>query len=204
MPRSVNNFLEDVSADLTDPGFDVWSKSSLLGFVKDGLGLLIQHVPSQFTATTDITLVDGPTQTLPTNVIEFVRPVCNLTSGTTPGRTIRPVSMRALERSSPTWRTATPAAVTRQIAYDPGTPDEFYVIPPGVAGEVIRIEAIVEPEDLDIDDNLPIDSRYTAALHSYVLFRAYSRDDDYANAGKATQYWAAFAQQIGMDDGANQ
>lgn len=200
MSKPTNDFLEEVARDLEDPAYDVWSKSDLLRFTIDGLGQLVKYLPDEFTEEVDVTLVSGAQQALPNNAVRLVRPLCNLEESV-PGRAIREVSMQALDRASPSWRSATPSATTRQICRDPRSQTTFYVSPPGVATNVVRLLCVVQPLELDIDDDLPVDQELFGPLAHYVMFRAYARDGDAAaQPARATAHYAAFLAGVGVEE----
>lgn len=201
MSKQVGDFLEDVAADLGDPNYEFWSKGDLLGFMIDGLGEMIPYTPDQFTHNVDVTLVDGAQQSMPLNAIDLITPVCNLV-GTVPDRAIRPVSLPALDRASPSWRTAAASATTKGVAYDRGNPDVFYVTPPAIAGNKIRLGLLVQPLDLEFYMDVPVDETYFSALKNYIYFRAFSRDDDHAAQNvRAMSHLEAFKIGIGATGG---
>lgn len=204
MSKKVGDFLDDVAVDLGDPNFDLWAKGDLLGFLIDGLGELLPHAPEQFTHSTDVTLVDGAHQSMPANTVGMTAPVCNLVADV-PDRALRPVSLAALDRASPSWRAATPSATAKGLAYDSANPDVFYVTPPAIAGNKVRLNLIIQPVDLDLYDDVPVDETYFGALKNYLFFRAYARDDDHAAQNtRAMSHLEAFKIAIGAAGGESQ
>jgi len=204
MAKKVGDFLEDVAVDLGDPNYDFWSKGDLLAMLIDGLGEALPFIPDQFTHSQDVTLVDGAQQALPVNVVDLSAPVCNLVAGV-PGRAIRAINLYALDRASPTWRTATPSATTKGVSYEVANPDVFYVTPPGIAGNAIRLALVLQPVDLTFGDDVPVDETYFSALKNYLFFRAYARDDDHAaQNARAMAHFEVFKLGIGATSGQSQ
>jgi hypothetical protein len=202
--KLVGDFLEDVAVDLGDPNFDLWSKGDLLGFLVDGLGEMILYTPDQFTNNVDVVLVDGAQQSMPANAVDLVTPVCNLAAGI-PTRAIRPVSLMALDRAAPSWRSETPSATTKGVAYDRANGGVFYVTPPAIAGNTIRLGLLVQPVDLEFHEDVPVDETYFGALKNYIYFRAFSRDDDHAAQNvRAMSHLEAFKIAIGAAGGESQ
>lgn len=201
MTKLVTDFLEEVSTDLGDPNYDTWAKADLLAYLVEGLGAMIPFVPDQFATDTTVDLIDGAKQPLPFQAIDLVTPVCNLVAGI-PGRAIRRVSLLQLDRSSPTWRSATPDATTRGVAYDEANPRFFYVTPPAISGNHIVVSFIIQPSNLELNDDVPVDDVYFDALKNYISFRAYSRDEEYATqSGRAMAHWTAFRVGVGAPVG---
>jgi hypothetical protein len=94
--------------------------------------------------------------------------------------------------------------------FDPRDPKTFYVYPPAGAGASVDLvyaaypTDIVEPADgalyTAVSGNTSLPDIYGNALGDYVLYRAYTKDSEYAgNAQRAVNHYTAFANSLGIE-----
>jgi hypothetical protein len=116
------------------------------------------------------------------------------TSGSTPGRAIRLVSRELLDNFNPDWHTAAAAAEVRNYIYDTQDQTAFYVYPPNTGTQYIEMNYSAQPTDLADENNvIPIFDIYQSALTDYILYRACSKDAEYAPGLQLAQgYMATF------------
>jgi hypothetical protein len=79
--------------------------------------------------------------------------------------------------------------------FDDRDPKHFYVYPPQPAANPGYVEIIYSsaPSAASADGNISIDDVYANALLDYILYRAYSKDADYAaNNQRALGHFQAF------------
>jgi len=199
-----SDIVDRASQLLNDRG-EVWPRSELLDYLNAALGKLVDKVPDQFVTDEEVVQVAGVQQTLPAGGVAFMRPLHNVDGQGNAGRAPRLVSRDLLDRSSPNWQSATPGEA-RQVAHDPRYPRTWWVSPPQTGGEKMRIEFVKRADLIDFDDLIPVDARYESALVNYVLYRALSKDEDYAaQDGRAALHFAAFQDDVGNgpDTGSN-
>lgn len=184
---------------LEDPGNDVWGRTELLGYLNDALKALAEKLPGEFVQIAVLTLAAGTKQTVPAGTVGIIRPVGNIdATETVRGRVIRPVDKALLDAGAPSWMTATPG-VTRQLAISPSSDSDFWVSPPAVAGAKIEAEVEVDPTVASQSSTLEVDAKYHPALVDYVVFRALSKDSEYAVDGKAAAFFEKFLNAVSPD-----
>lgn len=142
---------------------------------------------------------------VPTGLVDLIR---NYGSGTTPasvapGRAIRMVAREIMDAQNPSWHTdggAQGSTEVKHFIYDLRDPLHVYVWPKPAANT--RLEAVIRyiPRDVVSDTQLlDVADIFGNVLLDYVLYRAYSKDSEYAgNAARATAHYTAFANALGI------
>lgn len=191
---TASDLLDTVSRELEDPSNDTWGRFELLNFLNDAVRALAALRPEEFVTTGIYQLVAGARQTVPLGVLSLYRPVCNTNSnGTTRGRSIRQVSIEALDAAAPNWRAATPTSVVRECAIPEETSLEYWVSPPSSGGNYVELYVSKAPEILLNGAPLPCSPDYYPALIDYVIYRALAKDSEYgAQDGRAENFYKKF------------
>lgn len=192
----VHTILDTAAALLNDPRGEFWPRAELLKYLNAGLKAMVPLVPSQFSNTRTLTLAAGARQTLPSGSVALLQAHCVVNADDSIGRGVRNVLKSALDAVSPSWMSAT-SGVTREVAYDPKVPTEYWVNPPASAGAKIQATTADEPGDVHVFDDVPVDERFHAPLIDYVLFRALTKDADFAKQDtRAAQHYQAFQEGV--------
>jgi hypothetical protein len=140
-------------------------------------------------------------QAIPADGISLIRINRNLgSSGSTPGKAIRIVSREVLDAQNPDWHTDAAIGYVKHYVYDPLDPRTFYVYPQAPSGShFVELVYSAAPTAVAAGGVISIDDIYANALLDYVMFRAYSKDAEYAaNAQLAVAYYTSFANGIGL------
>lgn len=193
------------SAVLNDTVHTRWPVDELLTWINEGAKAIVTRRPDAGASTELFTLVDGSRQTLPDDAFRLVDVCRNMGSnGTTTGRVIKRVDRQLMDNADPDWHTRTPGAVTRSYMYDwEINPREFYVYPPAVAAQKVELTISRLPAEItDEQDQIELPAEFEEALLSYVLFRSFSKDSEYANAQTAAAHYAAFVAALGQQQAA--
>jgi hypothetical protein len=172
-----------------------WTRAELLSWLNDGMRQIVLIQPSATSTTAAVKLVAGTRQTLPSGGWLLLQMYRNMgTSGSTPGRAIRLVSRELLDNFNPDWHTAAAAAEVRNYIYDTQDQTAFYVYPPNTGTQYIEMNYSAQPTDLADENNvIPIFDIYQSALTDYILYRACSKDAEYAPGLQLAQgYMATF------------
>ncbi len=173
-----------------------WPDSTeLLGWLNDGQREVLIYKPNAHVHNESMPLSAGTKQSLPDGAIQLVDVVRNMgADGNTPGRAIRIVTREILDAQNPDWHTMTPAAVTKHYTYSPFDPKRFYVYPPATGSAKAEVIYSAVPEDVaSLSAPISLDDIYQNVLVDYILYRAYSKDTDYAaNPGRAAASQAAY------------
>lgn len=213
--KEVFTRVRDLSQDATSVR---WPLSELLRWLNDALSEVVLHKPSAGGSTVVLDLEEGTYQTVPTDYIGLLRVIRNITAvdsesgARTGGRAIRMVQRDILDSQHPDWHSNTSVpfnVAVKHVVYDPADPRAFYVYP-GNNGSG-KIEAVAykvpppialpgSPEDIDAyTATLGIADIYKNAVVDYILYRAYSKDAQFAgNAQRANAHFQMFANSLGI------
>lgn len=197
---TAKTIIDKASVQLIDLANIRWTRSELLGWLNDGMRQIVLIQPSASSTTVSKQLVAGTRQTLPTGGWLLLQMYRNMgTNGTTPGRAIRIVSRELLDNFNPNWHTATAAAEVRNYIYDIQDQTVFYVYPPNTGTQYVELNYSAQPTDLTSEtDVIPIFDIFQSALVDYILYRACSKDAEYAPGLQLAQgYLATFASAVG-------
>lgn len=179
-----------------------WSASELMDWLNDGQREVVLHKPEASARNESVILTANSTkQTIPSAGLSFIRLTRNMgANGTTPARAIRIVSREVLDAQTPDWHTETSAGHIKHYTFDPLDPKTFYVYPKAPAtAYYVEMVYSAAPANASLGGAINIDDIYSNALLDYVMFRAYSKDAEYAQNGQlAVAYYTSFANSVGI------
>lgn len=181
-----------------------WPRIELLDWLNDGQREVVLLKPEACVITESLVLATNVTrQTIPANSIMLFDVVRNMgTNGSTVGDAIRVISREVLDAQRPSWHAdANTLGKIQHYMFDPRVPKTFYVYPkaPATAWSVEIVTSAAPPAANDSGGAIGIDDIYANALLDYILYRAYSKDADYAqNAQLALAHYTAFANSLGI------
>jgi hypothetical protein len=174
-----------------------WTTPELLQWVNDVLALLVFHVPDANSVLETHIATAGVHQSLLSGAV-LIDVEYNINQDDTPGRTVRVVDKDSLAVGFPDWRSAT-AGATKHFMFNPKFPLQFDVYPPAEEGAKLLVRKAQYFDVVDETYELPIPTIYASAAMDYVLFRAFSKDAEYAqDAGRAAQYERRYMTALGM------
>lgn len=189
--------IEKVQIILQDTTGIRWpSETELLGWLNDGQREVLILKPNAYVVNGVRKLDAGTKQTLPANAIQLMDVPRNMgNGGTAPGRAVRIASREILDAQSPNWHAAPANKEVRHYTYTPLDPKHYYVYPPQPAADQGYVEEIYSavPPAATIQGAITLDDIYQNVLVDYILYRAYSKDAEYAaNAGRAAAHQSAY------------
>lgn len=199
MPIRAGDPIERAQIVLNDnaPAYVRWPKDEMLKWLNDGAAEIVLNRPAAGAITEVVQLAAGTLQTLPAGGIELLDVTRNFTDATTAGRSITPTKRALLDDLAPDWHTLTKKNAVKHFTFDELTPDRFYSYPPVLAGTRAEIVYSRAPDIVgDIDELLNLDRAYMGPLVSYIVFRASSKDSEYADAQLALAHQQLFMQSI--------
>jgi hypothetical protein len=200
-----------------------WPLREFVRYLNDGQREIVLYRPDAMSTNANITCVAGTKQSIPAAGTKLIEVLRNNPSNTTAGgRAVRLTNREILDAGSPSWHTLTGVAEILHYMYDPRDPKVFYVYPPATTAAKLDIVYSSNPTDIAIPADgasLPADATndntssastvvgtisvpdiYANALVDYMLYRAYSKDADYAgNAARAQAHYAVFANTLGIE-----
>lgn len=191
---NIINRVKIMTAD-SDESLRRWTDDELLLWVSDGQKTMSTIKPDLCQKIESIALVSGTRQSLPADGISLLGVIRNMgRSGTTPGRAIRVVLREIMDTQNPDWHSDPKVLEVRNYVYDPMDSTQFYVSPPSNGQGYVDAHFNYTPADVTAtSDVLSIPNNYTPALVDYVLWRAHSKDSDFAaGMAKAESHKSSF------------
>ena len=186
-----------------------WPISELVRYLNDGQREVVLYRPDSMVTNAPLTCVAGTRQTLPSagsKLIEIVRNV----AATSAKKAVRMINREILDAQTPGWHSLTGVVDITHFMYDPRDPRTFYVYPPATTLAQLDIVYAAYPTDITepadgalysaVSGNISLPDIYGNVLGDYILYRAYTKDSEYAgNAQRAQAHYAAFANALGIE-----
>lgn len=188
---------------LGDSKYRTWTIQAHYQYLSDALRVLASLKPGYFAALHKWQLdANKVEQTIPTGYYLMLRDPYNMgAAGTAYGRTMTQTKTEALTDIDPSWRAVAPAAAVKHYVYDAErAPKRFECYPPPNAALWVQGELAADPTGIaDQNDTLSCHDTAVPALVEWMLYRAYSRDDEKTFAPqKAAAHVALFFQLLGI------
>ena len=185
-----------------------WPVAELVRYLNDGQREVVMYRPDSMVTNANLTLVAGSRQALPANGAKLIEVIRNNSAASK--RAVRMVNREVLDAQSPGWHNITGVAEVLHFMYDPRDPKVFYVYPPATTAAALDIVYAAYPTDITepadgatydgVSGNISLPDIYGNALIDYILYRAYTKDSEYAgNASRATAHYSAFANALGIE-----
>lgn len=178
-----------------------WPVAELVRYLNDGQREVVLYRPDSMVTNATVTLAAGAKQALPANGSKLIDVIRN-TNGTK--RSVRMTVRNILDTQSPNWYNLTGVTEILHYMYDARDPKVFYVYPPAAAsGASVEVVYSAYPTDITepadgalysaVSGNISLPDIYGNVLADYILYRAYTKDSEYAgNAQRAQAHYAAF------------
>jgi hypothetical protein len=185
-----------------------WPVAELVRYLNDGQREIIVHRPDAMVTNASLTLTAGTKQSLPANGAKLIDVVRNSAGSK---RAIRMCAREILDAQSPGWHNLSGVTEIVHFMFDPRDPKVFYVYPPAQsAGASVDLVYSALPTDIAepaagtdysaVSGAISVPDIYSNALQDYVLYRAYTKDSQYAgNEARAQARYAAFANALGIE-----
>lgn len=191
-----------------------WPANELVRWLNDAQREVMSARPDSMNTTATVTLAAGSRQDLdamgltppPAKLIEITRNM----AATSNKRAVRLVPRQILDAQIPTWHALPGSVNVVHFMFDVRDPKTFYVYPPALATAQLELMYSAYPVDIAepaegadytaVAGTVSVPEIYAGALLDYVLYRAYSKDSEYAgNSGRAQAHQAAFASALGVE-----
>ena len=209
MPIPAQQIIRRCVETLQDTTSIRWPVAELVRYLNDGQREVVLYRPDAMVTNATVTCVAGTKQTLPANGAKLIEVIRNARAAGTK-RAVRMVNREILDAQMPGWHTLAGVDDVLHFMYDPRDPRVFYVYPPATTNTQLDIvyaaypTDIVEPADgatyTAVTGNISLPDIYGNVLQDYILYRAYTKDSEYAgNAQRAQAHYAAFANALGIE-----
>jgi hypothetical protein len=209
MTIAASAIIRRVVETLQDPTSVRWPVAELVRYLNDGQREIVLYRPDAMVTNTTITCVAGTKQSLPVLGSKLIEVIRNAAS-TSAKKSIRMINREILDAQTPGWHNLTGTVDILHFMYDPRDPRVFYVYPPATAAAQVDIVYSSYPSDITepadgalfsaVTGNISVPAIYGNVLGDYILYRAYTKDSEYAgNAGRAQAHYTAFANALGIE-----
>lgn len=197
MALTVAQLIDDAARDLQDKGHIRWTRKDLLDWFNAAQRAFAEHRPDQMAQPRELVLIAGWRQQLPADALTLVDITNNANAMQ---RRITKTDLWVLDAVAPAWRSYSTAREVQHFMHDLGTPQEFLVYPPVVAGTKVRAVLGVAAIDLASEAGTPaVPERWMDALRHFVLFRAWSLDAEFGgNAALAQAHRVLYNEALGI------
>lgn len=181
--KTAQQIINQCKAILHDPDHVHWIQDDLLQYLNDGQSFVAIHKPSASAKNAVLKLSSGTKQAMPADALQLIDIVRNMgVSGNTPERAIRLVDREVMDTNVPDWHTHKADRFVKHYMYSIKDPLRFYVYPPQPDTNQNYVEMIYgcNPAIVSINNPISIDDIYSEPLVNYILYRAYTRDSEFA------------------------
>lgn len=207
----VRDLITRAQTILQDTTSTRWPVEELVGWLNDSYREIVLARPDANSESGTFTCSQGTRQDLTKasggfpNALRLLDVVRNV-AATSTKRAIRHIERQILDDQRRGWHAETPTVNIEHFMFDPRLPRSFLVYPP--ASSQAQIEVVFSSVPLahsaaDAADNstatIRIVDSYANAMLDYILYRAYSKDAEYAaNAQRAVNHYQAMATALGI------
>lgn len=207
MPIPAQSVIRRCVETLQDPTSIRWPVAELVRYLNDGQREVALYRPDSMGTSATMTCVVGTKQSLPANGAKLIEVVRNVT-GTK--KAVRLTNREILDAQTPGWHNLAGVDEVLHYMYDPRDPRVFYVYPPATTSARLDIVYSAYPTDITepadgalytaVTGNIGLPDIYGNVLQDYILYRAYTKDSEYAgNAARAQAHYAALANALGVE-----
>lgn len=185
-----------------------WPVNELVRYMNDGQREIVLHRPDSMRTNAAVSLVSGSRQSLPVGGTKLIEVVRNSAGAK---RAVRQVNREILDAQLPGWHALAGVTEVLHFTYDPRDPTTFYVYPPAAAsGASVDLVYSAMPSDITepadgaqytaVTGNVSVPDIYGNVLQDYILYRAYTKDSEYAgNSARAQAHYTQFANALGLE-----
>jgi hypothetical protein len=220
MALTAQSVVQRVVGMLQDTTSIRWPVNELVRWLNDGQREVVAYRPDSMNTTATMTLSAGTRQSLssatanaagtdklavtPAKLLEISRNMAGTLSA------VRLVAREILDAQTPGWHSLTGVATVLNYTFDSRDPKTFYVYPPATTAAKLEVMYAGYPTDVTepadgalysaVTGNISIPDIYANALLDYILYRAYSKDSEYAgNAARSQSHYGAFVNTMGVE-----
>lgn len=186
-----------------------WPVNELVRYLNDGQREIVLYRPDSMVTNATMTCVAGTKQTLPNDGAKLIEVIRN-SAATSAKKSVRMINREILDAQTPGWHNITGSVDILHFMYDPRDPKTFYVYPPATTSAQLDIVYAAYPTDITepadgalytaVTGSISLPDIYGNAVLDYILYRAYTKDSEYAgNAQRAQAHYAAFNNALGNE-----
>jgi len=190
---TVDSTIARASVLLQDPTNIRWPKAELLDWLNDGQREVVLRKPNASTKNTAVNLVAGTKQSIPNDGVQLLDVVRNMS-----GDAIRIVDREILDAQLPGWHRMAQAPTVQHYCYSDLDLKNFYVYPPNNGAGQVELIYSASPAPAALGGVISVDDIYQSVLVDYIMYRAYSKDSEYAaDPARVASYYTSFVNSLG-------
>lgn len=195
-----SDVLDKAAIILLDSPNDRWTSAELIDYLNLAQKELAKHKPAASKTRVSVIFVTGTQQSLPVGGVMLLDLDRNIKSDDSIGNAIRYADKASLDSFDPDWHLAAEETQTESYCYDAKMDPKIYWISPPVkvGGKGELVYAKIPTTVIATTDTLDLDDDYEAPLVDYVVARALSKDNEVQDLQKASAFYQAFYQSIGV------
>lgn len=209
MTISAQSIIRRAVETLQDTTSVRWPVNELVRYLNDGQREIVLYRPDSMVTNATVTCVAGTKQALPTNGVKLIEVIRNA-AATSAKKSVRMINREILDAQIPGWHNLAGVNEVLHFMYDPRDPKTFYVYPPATTSAQLDIVYSAYPTDITetadgvlytaVTGNISLPDIYGNAILDYILYRAYTKDSEYAgNVQRAQAHYAAFNNALGNE-----
>ena len=205
---TVNTVIGKAQTILQDATGVRWPRAELIGWLNDAYRDVILARPDANSSSGTFTCAAGTRQKLVVGFPSALRllDVVRNVAASGAHKAVRALQRNVLDDQRPGWHAETPSVDIEHFIFDPKVPTEFLVYPPATSSAQLEVLYSSVPTahatslaDSDTSTVIGIDDSYANVLLDLILYRAYSKDAEYAaNAARAVSHQKAAADMLGI------
>ena len=203
MAFTANDYIVDAAELYGDTDYTRVSTATWIKYLNAAVRALILVRPDAGAVTEPVQLAAGIKQDLPTASLRLLDISRNLgQDGLTAGKIISISDRKHIDFSNLLWPAATGQTYVDNFAYDSTVPRIFYVTPPvhnstAVYVEMTSSQLPVAMTTISSDDG--IEDIFFEPIVQFLLWKAYSADDEGVEFEKSKDYFNNFLQLLGLE-----
>ena len=165
-------------------------------YLNSALRSLVLVRPDSSVKKVSVQLVAGTHQDIPTEAFRLISISRNMgTDGLTPGRIITPIGSEVLNLTNRLWHTATAKTYINHYMLDDENPRSFFVTPPVHNSTAVYVEmeySYLPTTITQTTDSIVVADVFANPLIAWMLYRAYTVDDEEVNFQKGQAHFQEF------------
>lgn len=160
-----------------------WANQELVDWAGEFYQVASSVNPAEFSEVIEFTCISGTRQNAPDDVVQILEITRNLDGTKMP---IVATTKNVLDSTRRGWHGEIESSSQEVFVLDERYPRTFYVWPPATAGSKLEAVAVVTPTKHALADyttgtaKVKCSDRLVPPMVDYILFRAYSKDADFA------------------------
>ena len=164
-----------------DPNDVVYSLSQKEQALNEAIRAVSLHRPDSAAITTNVALVSGTKQSLPSDCVRLIRVIRNKSGpgGTTTGKSVRLMDLNRISDRVVDWHNVVGDDVL-EYGYEQSNQSVFWVYPHIGAASNKFVEVIYQRSIPDVvsADTFPINDLYSVAVKEWMLYSLWSSDNE--------------------------